>query len=225
LMAELEGDPEYQARVAAKEQERLARVAKNREDAAPIVAELVKAGFAVESIRELLTKKLDFRAAIPLLLAWLPKVTNLDVKESIVRTISVPFAKPLAARPLVKELLDTDDSAVGLRWAIGNALEIVADDDVVDELIYLARERRFGKAREMVVVGLGNMTDSRVIPVLLDLLKDDEVSGHAIMALGKLKVRAARAHVEPFLKHPKAWVRREAEKTIAKIDEAAGRLH
>jgi hypothetical protein len=80
-----------------------ARVARNRQDAAPIIAELREAGFSVESFRELLTKKLDFRAAIPLLLAWLPRVTNADVKESIVRTLSVPFARPIAARPLVEE--------------------------------------------------------------------------------------------------------------------------
>jgi hypothetical protein len=219
LMAELERDTEYQARIAAKEKKRLVRVARNREDAGPIVDELVTAGFTVASIRELLTKKLNFRAAIPILLAWLPKVTNLDVKESLVRTISVPFAKPIAARPLIDEFRRAEDSARELRWAIGNALAVVAEDDVLEDMIDLAKDRRYGKAREMVVVGLGNMIDPRVIPVLLDLLKDDEVNAHAIMALGKLRSHAARVYIVPFLKHQKAHVRNAAKKAIEKIDK------
>jgi hypothetical protein len=43
------------------------------------------------------------------------------------------------------------------------------------------------------------------------------------MALGKLTPLAARSHVEPFLKHPNAWVRKEAAKTIERIDKAHGR--
>src|SRR5207302_7207463 len=107
-----------------------------------------------------------------------------DVKESIVRTISVPFAKPMAARPLVEEFRRTADSASALRWAIGNALDVVADESVADDMIELAKERRYGKAREMVVSGLGNLSDARVVPVLLELLKDEDVCGHALAAVG-----------------------------------------
>ena len=226
LMAQLQRDPKYQEREQEKERARLARIAVNREAAAPIVQELVAAGFAVNTVADLHNKRLDYPAAIPILLAWLPKVQNLDVKQDIVRCLSVPYAKPLAAGPLIDEFRRAEDaSPTGLRWVIGNALEVVADDAVLDGMMELARDRRYGKAREMLVAGLGNMSDERVIPLLLDLLKDDEVSGHAIMALGKLKPRAARSHVEPFLKHPNAWVRKEAQKTIEKIDKAGGRLH
>jgi hypothetical protein len=226
LMAELKRDPKYQAREQEKEQARQARIAVNREAAAPIVKELVAAGFPVNTVADLHNKRLDYPAAIPILLAWLPKVQNLDVKQDIVRCLSVPYAKPLAAEPLIDEFRRAEDeSPTGLRWVIGNALDVVADDAVLDDMMELARDGRYGKAREMLVAGLGNMSDERVIPLLLDLLKDDEISGHAIMALGKLKPRIARSHVEPFLKHPNAWVRKEAQKTIEKIDKAGGRLH
>ncbi len=226
LMARLQHDPKYQARTQEKEQARLVRIAVNKEAAAPIVKELVAAGFPVTTVADLHNKRLDYPAAIPILLAWLPKVDNLDVKQDIVRCLSVPYAKPMAASPLIDELRRAEDeSPTGLRWVIGNALEVVGDDTVLDDMIELARDRRYGKAREMLVMGLGNMNDQRVIPVLIDLLKDDEVSGHAIMALGKLKPPAARPHVEPFLKHPNTWVRKEAKKTIERIDKAGGRFH
>jgi HEAT repeat protein len=226
LMSELERDPEYLARIAAKEKERLARVVKDREDAAPVLADLRNAGLEVDSFRALLTtKKLDFRKAIPVLLEWLPRLTNTHVKETIVRTLSVPLAKPMAARPLVEEFRRTDDSAALLRWAIGNALDVVADDSVADEMIELARERRYGKAREMVVSGLGNLRDARAIPVLIELLKDDVVSGHALAGLAKLKPPSARPYIEPMLKHPKAWVRKEAKKVLARIDRVLAKSH
>ena len=179
----------------------------------------------MNAVADLRNKGLDYAAAIPILLRWLPKTDNLDVKQDIVRCLSVSYAKPTAARPLIDEFRRTEDErATGLRWTIGNALEVVADDAVLDDMIELARNRRYGRAREMLVVGLGNMSEPRVLPVLLGLLNDDEVSGHAIMALGKLSPPAVRAHVEPFLKHPKKWVRMEARKTIERIDAAATRL-
>jgi len=41
--------------------------------------------------------------------------------------------------------------------------------------------------------------------------------------LGKLKAEKARPYIERFLDHPKAWVRREAKKALAKLDKAQAR--
>jgi HEAT repeats len=222
LMARLERDPQYQGRQRAEEQARQARIAINSAAAAPVVQELVTAGFSITTIADLHNKRLDYEAAVPILLAWLPKVQNVDVKQDIVRCLSTPHAKPMAARLLINEFrLSKDERPTGLRWTIGNALEVVADDTVVDDMIELATDRQYGKAREMLVMGLGNMSEQLVVPVLLALLNDDDVSGHAIKALGRLSPPSARASVEPFLKHPKEWVRQGAAKTLEKIDEAS----
>jgi HEAT repeat protein len=70
----------------------------------------------------------------------------------------------------------------------------------------------------MLAVALGNMSKaSAVVDVLLELLKDDEVAGHAIIALGNLKAGAAREAIQVFLKDPKPWVRKEAEKALKAI--------
>jgi hypothetical protein len=39
---------------------------------------------------------------------------------------------------------------LGPRWAIGNALEVLANDEIREGLLELAAVRRYGKAREMV---------------------------------------------------------------------------
>ena len=79
-------------------------------------------------------------------------------------------------------------------------------------------QQRWGRSREMVVVALGNMTDPRTIGVLRALLADDVVAGNAITAIGRLGTREARVDVEPFLEHPKAWVRKKARQTLAKLE-------
>jgi hypothetical protein len=136
LMAHLDNDPEYQQQRRLKEQQRLATTAANSRDAAPVVNQLRAMGFPVTSIPELHHQGLDYRAAIPVLLDWLPKITNRIVQETIVRALSVPWAKPDAARPLIRLFIDLDDDPQSaLRWAIGNALDVVADEQVSDDLI------------------------------------------------------------------------------------------
>lgn len=190
----------------------------------PIVAELRAAGFPVRWISDLRRQKLDYGRAIPILLRWLPKVEHLGVKEEIVRTLSVRWARPMAAPALIEEFRAVPDaSGLGLKWAIGNGLEVVADDRVFDDLLALVLDRRHGRAREMIVLALGRMKDPRAVDVLIHLLEDDDLVGHAAKALGKVKNGAARPHLERLLTHPRAWVRNEVKRAIAQIDRASSR--
>lgn len=224
LMAELNQKPEFLAHQRERAERTRRSIEEYREAAAPLLAELAAAGFVVQSASELHQKRFNYESAVPILVKWLPLMSNPRVKESIVRALSVPFAQE-AASLLVEEFRRVDPKPSGLKWAIGNALDVVANDAVMDEMIDLATDKRHGKAREMVVSGLGNMSDHRVVPILIDLLKDEEVFVHAMMGLAKLAATAGRSSIEPFLEHPKAYVRKEAKKAIAQIDKAAGRLH
>ena len=209
-----------------RERERLAAIhawrARYDSDAAELIQDLRRAGFDVVGVGDLYNKKLSYESAIPILVSWLPRVTNPIVKEDIARALSVKWARNTdAPRLLVMEFERAEDATgTGLRWAIGNALEVLANDDIADGMIRLATDRRYGKAREMVVVGLGKLKNPRVTDVLLNLLSDEEVLGHAVMALGKLRARAARSRIEHLLNHPKPWVRKEAKKALASIDKA-----
>lgn len=100
---------------------------------------------------------------------------------------------------------------------MGNALEVLADDSVFEELADLARDRAYGKARQMVVLGLGKSKRPEAVSVLLGLMDDDDVDGHAVKALGKLKAPAARGAFESKLDDKRAWVRQEARKALAKL--------
>lgn len=67
------------------------------------------------------------------------------------------------------------------------------------------------------------MRDARAVNGLLKMLDDDEVNGHAVIGLGRLKDERARSALEPFLHHPKAWIRQAAKQASAKIDRAAAK--
>ncbi len=226
LMAELKQQPAF----AAQQRELNEHAARNSQEyaraATPLMADLAEAGFAVNNVSELYQKRMNYESAVPVLMKWLPIVLHAGVKESIVRALSVPFAKA-AAPLLVEEYRQTDPKNAALKWAIANALEATADDAVVEEMIELARDRSAGKAREMIVTGLGNMSGRRVVDVLVELLGDEEVCGYALIGLGKLGAMAseARLGIEAFLKHRTEWVRKEARRAIEKIDKAGARLH
>jgi HEAT repeat protein len=69
----------------------------------------------------------------------------------------------------------------------------------------------------MLAIALGNIKDSRAEQVLIPLLRDEEIAGHAIIALGKVGSRNACSAIESFLNHSVAWVRQEARKALSRL--------
>ncbi|MGH2829847.1 MAG: HEAT repeat domain-containing protein [Actinomycetota bacterium] len=223
LMRELESDPEFLAQQARRDRDHAVAVARNRTDAAPLLAHLAAAGFPVSSVAELKQQRDRYRAAIPVLLAWLPRLDNPDVKRDVVGALGVKWAAGDVVGPLLAEFERVKDpTGEGLRWTIGWALSVVATDEALGEILRLAGEKRYGRARQMLVAALGNMKDPRAVAAAREFLRDDLLVAPAIAALRKLNAREARAEVEPFLAHPDAFVRTEARKAIAKFDRANG---
>lgn len=228
LRAKLREDPFYLARWSGDEEE-IRRIQQAMDEfkqaAAPVFEDLAQAGYPLDRLSDLYRNKTyanksSYQRAVPILLRWLPQIDDLRVKSEIVSILSVKWAKPTAALTLIDEFLRAPDYEVSsYKWAIGNALSVVADDSVFEEIVDLAYGKHHGKAREMVVVALGNMSNPRSVDLLLNLLKDDEVSGYAIIALGKLKAKESKKYIEPFLNHPKAWIRKEAKRALSKIDK------
>lgn len=184
----------------------------------PVLEDLRRAGFEVGAVRGLRLSRRPYPLAVPVLVKWLPKIVEPSVKEDIVRTLSVPWAKE-AAPALITEFERMDDPSTHGRWAVGNALEVLASEAICDDLIRLATARHFGRARQMIVLGLGKVRSPSVIEVLTQLLHDDDVTGHAVVALGRQRAKAARCDIESFLGHPKAWIRAEAKRALARIEK------
>jgi hypothetical protein len=165
LMAELASDPEYVARIKSQREQRLQAVEQSLRSAKPLMLDLASAGFHVDSVADLFNRKIQYEKAIPILLSWLTRITDPAVKETVIRALTVPWARPTAAPLLIQEFRRAaDSSSEGLRWAIANALSVVADDSVFSDVVELVRDCRSGKAREMLALALGNMKNGS--PVL-----------------------------------------------------------
>ncbi len=226
LMTQLRGDPAFRDR--EEQQRRAADEARAAYAAAagPMLADLAAAGFPVSSAGELVKRFQDtgsrYTAAVPILVAWLPRVSYRPLQDDIVRTLSVPWARRDAAGPLIERFrtLPPHDGPPESdhRWLVGSALEVLAHPSIADDLLSLAADRRFGPARRMVVLALGRLkNDPRAVSTLLSALDDPDVAVPAIMALGKLKAPPARQPLERFLDHPDPRVRQEARKAIGKL--------
>jgi HEAT repeat protein len=187
-----------------------------------LIDDLRRSGVRVEDLWELVGSRAQYRPAIPVLIDWLEhvddRVNSTDrpkVREGLVRALSVPAARPSAVPVLLAEFRNTrDPSGLGLGWVLGNALSVVTDDSTFDQIASLVTNRDYGKARQMIVLGLGRSKDPRAVPLLVGLLDDDDVVAHALMALGKLRPNGVHPAIARLLDHPLPLVRREARKAL-----------
>jgi hypothetical protein len=214
-MAQLARDPGYVKRNAAQQRARHVAIETNMRDARPVIDELAAQGFAVQTIADLFNQRMGYEAAIPILLRWLPRISNPDVKEDIVRALSVPWARQSVLDALLTEFDRADGP--GLRWAVANALAVIADDSAFPRIADLVRDVRNGDAREMLTVALGNMRDPRALDLLLELVKDEDLVGHAAIGLGNLGDPRGKAALQSLLHHRKKWVRQEARSALHKL--------
>lgn len=199
-------------------------------DAKRIVDALQARGVSVNSVYDLVNSKSAYPRAIPVLVMHLPEVTDLSVKEGIIRALTVKEARGIAGPALIREFgkLPYEDSKSdriqALKWAIANALSVAAAPSDFENIAGLLREKRHGKAREMLAIALARTQDPRAPRILQEMLDDEGVTGHAITALGRLGATEARPKIERFLQDDRAWVRQEAKKTLERLDRTpAGR--
>jgi HEAT repeat protein len=201
------------------------------EAAAPLLTALRKEGLPTEGFGDFRSQQgsralgdaeaFDYGRSVPVLLEWLPRIADRRVKEAIVRSLSTKHARGVAAPMLIEEFKKAKGDPLGLQWTIGNALEVVGDRSVFSELAALAKDRSYGRGREMVVVALATTGHPDAPGELVKLLEDDEVAGHAVLALRRLAPIEARSHIERFVHDQRAWVRREAKVALGRIDKNA----
>ena len=147
---------------------------------------------------------------------WLPLLDDPSEREALIRALSVPWARNSeVARALIGEFARANERP--LRWAIGNALEVTVTSAEADLLLPLVRNPSFGTARQMVVRALGRVGGQSALPVLLELLSDEQTVGHAAWALGKLRATEASSELNAMRNHPVGWVRRTVARSLRQI--------
>ena len=175
----------------------------------------------------------DAEAAAPLLVEWLPRIQDPVEKEVIARSLTgTRSARSEAARAILEEFRNAPMNDETTKWAYANALATLADAAVADDLVELIRDTRHGRAREMLCDALKRTKDPRAPDVLIKLIDDDDVAGHAILALRSYGPKSALPHLrraEPklaaVLGRPTSteFARRQARKALERIGKPRAR--
>lgn len=192
--------------------------------------------------------------AVPVLLRLLAEIESFKAKMPLVRVVSDADIPPqllveelrriqpelehdvkpspsLADMPVnefiaeVKRIGAESTGARRLAWALADGLEKRADESVYDDLVELIRDKRFGKAREMLAYALAKVKSRReeTIPILLEAVEDEELTSHALDALGKMKAVEAIPAMRRHLEVSKPNVRTTAKKWLKRLEKVAVR--
>jgi hypothetical protein len=180
LMAQLAADPEFVAREAAEEEERLEVEAQLTRAEAPLLRDLKAAGAQLESVWDLVNTCDKYPKFVPILLAHLERDYPDKIREGIARALAVPGAR-IGWKQLVRlfaaELsLDEGNNPSQVKWALHLAIAAAADESVVDELIALAANRRHGHDRSFFVDALFRINDPRARAAIEELEDDPDLA-------------------------------------------------
>ncbi len=173
LMARLNADPRFVAERAARDAEFQRLEAALEQAETPLVEELRFAGFAVNSVWDLVNTAAPYVGALPILFAHLQRPYPVPIREGIARALAVPEARSgweLLTR-LFREERDRR-AKDGLAVAIAEA----ADDTVVEDVIHLARDTGHGTSRVLLLSALARSRDPRAKVALSELATDPDLN-------------------------------------------------
>ena len=191
LLKQLAADPEFVA--AEKERDRL----EEREEAelqraeAPLVDALREAGFAVDSVWDLVNTAAPYPRAIRVLLEHLELAYPPAIREGVARALAVPEARHAWGR-LVRLYRSESDPRTkeGLAVAVAGAADD-ADDSVIDKLIELVSDPSNGN-RVHLLDALERSANPRAREALRAAAQDPDLAIEAKATLRRLKRRRLR---------------------------------
>ena len=71
----------------------------------------------------------------------------------------------------------------------------------------------------MIVSALGKSKDENVVPILIKLLDDEDVVGHALKALMEFRSDKLKHYFERFKDYKVAYIRNIAKKALTQIEK------
>lgn len=174
----------------AREQERVASVARIRVEVAPLLAELQAAGLKIQMVGDLIAMSERYEAAIPILLKHLQMPYSDAVRETIARSLAVPEPEVRKAWPMLVEEYrkapmgwgmkgpgDTREFRLGAKDGFACALSVAVTDETLEELIAIAKDRKQGESRVLLLSALKKRRDKnpRAKQAIAELANDPDL--------------------------------------------------
>ena len=93
------------------------------------------------------------------------------------------------------------------RASIGDTLYEICSKKYSDDYIKIISNPKNGISRAPVILLVGKLKIEKAIPILIDLLDDNDVRAHAIIALGNYKREEFRQYFEKFENSKNSFIR------------------
>lgn len=197
-------------------------------DRARIMSELTDAGVSgledfgrfVNDSRYLDRSRFDEIAAYPLLLRIYPSITEPKTLEIVARYIGHQRADDSAFVLLHDSFIRYAKFDQNLGWTLGDSLAKRGTRADLDQMLEICLDSSHGMARQMIVHSIWRYrSDRRVEVALKDLVKDPDVSLHAMSALRRTIGNAAALPLllEVRDSSPDEKIRRQAQESVRKI--------
>jgi HEAT repeat protein len=191
-------------------------------DAERVRTALAAIGVDVASVYDLVNRDRPYPEAVPVLIGLLQTgLSEVRTLEGVVRALGVREARGHAASPLITLFETTSVGGWTLKWAIGNALYTVARADDVPALLKLLRQAHHGRGREMLVPAIARFDSAETRRAVLELLRDDDLTLHAVQAASKLRLVEARPLLEKYAQDQRAPIRKAAVRALETINRTA----
>jgi hypothetical protein len=148
------------------------------------------------------------------LLAWLPRVQDDRIKESLIRALGAA-KEPYDGAPLVRCFLE--DMSGTLRWPIANTIAESRPFGVADWLAEAVTNQSFGTARQLLVIALARLCPAeRSLPILTSRL--GELPGHVAIAIGEVGGERELSLLQSRIHEVEGWEKAEFQEAIRKIE-------
>ena len=141
-------------------------------------------GRFVNNVEFFCASEIDERAAMPVFLELLPRLTDRRLIGAVAGHLRRPWARPAAFAVLHEAFLrlaTVDDST---SWSLGDSMANAARIQELPLLLAIVNDSTYGRARQMVVSSLARFRRSPDVRLaLILLLTDEDVALHAMSAL------------------------------------------
>jgi hypothetical protein len=117
---------------------------------------------------------------------------------------------------LIKEFKDEKTLDI-TRWFISDCLYKIRSKEYTRDYLSIVSDKAFGMNRQMIILLLGKLKEESTVPILIDLLEDEEVRLHVICALGEFKKEEFRCHFERFEKSNNPGWSKYSKKALKKL--------
>jgi hypothetical protein len=198
-------------------------------DVQPVKAALAAAGIQTRDFGHFVNRivpgviepvHFDAARAMPVLLEWLPCVSNERVREAMVRHLAVKTGGSQPADTLIQEY--RRPGSANYKWVVANSLAFACARQHFAAITELAADSSPGIGRQPLIEMLWRVKTPAADQTMLDALACPDTALAAMSALRRRLGNAdARPHITPLLSHADQRVSRAARQHLQRIDKRA----